>query len=208
MLRQLTPVISVIAVVTFAAPCAQAQQEQQGQQQARGNDLASSAVPQRMGGLSPDARRAAREALQATLFDVIALRYQVQQAHWNVVGEEFYQLHDLTGDFYVALNDLVDLLGEQRLARGAPSTAVVGEVAEHAKLAEMPQGYITGAQLVDTLTKSYSMLSANLTERIGLLGERGDLVSQDVLLGVGALVDKHLWLLRAHAQPAGTPASD
>lgn len=141
----------------------------------------------------------AAQALQETLYDVIALRYQVQQAHWNVVGEDFYQLHDVTGDFYEALDGLVDLVGEQRLSLGYPSTAVAGAVAEHADLAAMPNGYISAEQLVSVLNSSYSRLSANLQTRITAVGESADLVSQDVLIGVAKMIDKQRWILSSHA---------
>lgn len=35
------------------------------------------------------------------------------------------------------------------------------------------------------------------------LGQKGDLGSQDLLIGLSSVIDKHLWMLRAHSQTAG-----
>ncbi|MFP3944274.1 MAG: Dps family protein [Alphaproteobacteria bacterium] len=166
------------------------------------NALADEAAARRQAGIPEEARKAAQQALQATLSEIIVLRYQVQQAHWNVVGEEFYQLHDMTGDFYKALGEYVDVLAEQKLTRGAPASALSPDIHKAANLPALPAGYISGAQLISSLSESYAIVSKRLNQRIGQLGQKDDLGSQDLLIGLSSLIDKQLWMLRAHSQVA------
>lgn len=54
--------------------------------------------------LAAEQRKATEQALQNTVYELIALHHAVQQAHWNVVGPLFYSLHDLLGHLYKNLN--------------------------------------------------------------------------------------------------------
>ncbi|MGZ4410177.1 MAG: ferritin-like domain-containing protein [Gaiellaceae bacterium] len=78
--------------------------------------------------------------LNARLADSLDLYSQLKQAHWNVTGSDFIQLHLLYDDIAASLLEFVDLIAERatpmadRLA--AYRKAVRPGVARAAELAE------------------------------------------------------------------------
>ena len=66
-------------------------------------------------------RQVSTDALQSTLYELISLKHATHQAHWNVVGQNFYSLHDLLGELYTALGAPIDAVAERKRALGAPA---------------------------------------------------------------------------------------
>src|SRR5215813_8890920 len=68
--------------------------------------------------LSEDIRKVAAALLQARLSDVLDLEAQLKQAHWNVTGRDFFQLHELFDKLHDEVEDFVDILAERITAIG------------------------------------------------------------------------------------------
>jgi len=58
-------------------------------------------------------RRALIDLLNARLVDTIDMQTQAKFAHWNVKGEDFYQLHLLFDSIAEHVEDAVDLIAER-----------------------------------------------------------------------------------------------
>src|SRR4051812_16970187 len=68
--------------------------------------------------LSADTRSATVEILNQQLANVADLYSQTKQAHWNVRGEEFYQLHTLFDAIAEPLPEHIDSIAERTVALG------------------------------------------------------------------------------------------
>ncbi len=139
------------------------------------------------------------EALQATLYELIAQYHAVQQAHWNVQGPLFYSLHDLLGEMYHELLPLIDMTAERMRALNAAADGRPALVARTANLGHFPDGTLTDKQVLDLLTKRYKALSDHLGEQVKTTGQ-SDVSSQDLLIDVKRTIELHLWKLRAFQQ--------
>ena len=146
--------------------------------------------------LSQAERPASQQALDATLAELIALSHNTQQAHWNAVGEEFYQVHDLLGHFYEAYGPLVDSIAERSRQLGYPADGRPSSIGERAQLTEMRASEIRDVEAVAMLAGQLKTVSDRLGTRIGTVGD--DPVTQDMLIEVTTLIDKQMWLLGAH----------
>jgi starvation-inducible DNA-binding protein len=146
-------------------------------------------------------REASGKALQETLSELIAQRHAIQQAHWNIVGQNFYQLHDMTGDHYEALNDIIDVVAERKRALGMAAAGSPSAVANSANLTDIPAGLLNGPQLVSVLAERSKTISDRLHNRISTVGEQGDHATQDLLIDVASIIEKQLWMYRAHMRP-------
>ena len=58
------------------------------------------------------------QLLNQQLADVFDLYSQAKQAHWNVKGAQFFQLHELFDKLADQLQDFVDLIAERATALG------------------------------------------------------------------------------------------
>ena len=146
--------------------------------------------------LHGEVRAASATALQNTLYDLIALRHAAHQAHWNVVGSDFYQLHDFFGHLYTDLSPFIDQVAERQRAIGEPSDGRPSAVGAEAGLTEPEPVEMDGPTALAVLLENWNSESSRLYQRIDAVED--DLVTQDLLIAVTALIDKQAWQIRAH----------
>ncbi len=142
-------------------------------------------------------RAVSADALQGTLYELVALKHADHQAHWNVVGQNFYSLHDLLGELYAALAPYIDRVAERKRALAAAADADPARVATGAGLAAFPTGLVNDYDAPKLLSERYVTVAKRVEDRIKATGDAGDLVTQDLLISVGHELEKHLWMLRA-----------
>ncbi|WP_158555127.1 Dps family protein [Fulvimarina endophytica] len=148
--------------------------------------------------LSQDVRRTSTEALQQVTYDLIALQHNVHQAHWNVQGIEFYQLHEFYGELYSALLPFIDQAAERKLALGEAADGRLVPTAENTTIQPIDEGYLNDRQTLELLEANYATMSSDLYSAIDATED--DLVTQDLLIGFSHVIDKHFWQLRAHLE--------
>ncbi|WP_051882196.1 Dps family protein [Parvularcula oceani] len=154
------------------------------------DDAAASAVP-----LEEGVRGTSSEALQDTLYELIALKHMTHQSHWNVTGPLFYSLHDLLGEAYTGLGGYIDQVAERKRALGAPADGRPAAVAQNAALPGFPEGLLADDEVLDLLLTRYETVSERLQQRIGETSD--DPVTQDLLIDVARTIEKDLWMIRS-----------
>src|SRR5512134_1412825 len=78
------------------------------------------------------------ELLNARLADAIDLYAQAKQAHWNVKGTDFFQLHELFDKVAEAVEEGVDELAERAVELGGTADGTLQSVVERTTLAPYP----------------------------------------------------------------------
>lgn len=151
--------------------------------------------------LTGEQRKATNQVLQDTVYELIALRHGVQQAHWNVVGPLFYSLHDLLGHFYKDINSTIDRVAERRRALLLPVDGRPEAVAKNAQMNSVPLGLLKDYDVPKLLSQLYVVVAQRLRDRIELTG-KSDLVTQDLFIAVTDMLESHLWKLRAFQRQA------
>jgi len=147
--------------------------------------------------LSVDRRLAAAEILQGLLVDLTDLSLQGKQAHWNVRGRAFRDLHLLLDELAESAREAADTLAERCLALGIPADARAATVSRDSRLPTFPGGRVEDHQVVDLIVDDLHTLSEAGRSRLGRLGEL-DAVSQDLVMEVLEDVEKQLWTFEAH----------
>lgn len=146
--------------------------------------------------LTPAARQPSIDALQATLYEITELKHATHQAHWNVVGQNFYALHDMLGEIYQRVSLLIDTVAERKRALGAAADARPVAVAAGANLPVFPEGLLNDSEVPRLLSDRFYTVVRRTEERVMALGDT-DPSSQDVLIDVTRELEKDLWQLRA-----------
>jgi DNA-binding ferritin-like protein len=78
------------------------------------------------------------EILNQQLANVSDLQSQTKQAHWNVRGPEFYQLHKLFDDLAEPLGEHIDTIAERTVTLGGFALGTVRCAANSSELDEFP----------------------------------------------------------------------
>jgi len=138
--------------------------------------------------------------LNQRLADTFDLYSQIKQAHWNVKGMEFIQLHRFFDELAAAVLEYVDLIAERVTALGGIALGTTRITAAQSQLPEFPTNLLAGRQLVEVLTQRYASYASSTRDVISKSAEAGDVVTADLFTGISRAIDKHLWMLEAHLQ--------
>ena len=138
--------------------------------------------------------------LNQHLADTIDLYSQAKQAHWNVKGPEFFQLHELFDKLAGEAEGYVDLIAERVTALGGTAAGTVRMSAAASRLEEYPLDVSRGLSSVEALVAAYASLAGTTREAIESAERAGDADTADLFTEVSRGLDKSLWFLEAHLQ--------
>jgi starvation-inducible DNA-binding protein len=138
--------------------------------------------------------------LNQHLADTFDLYGQAKQAHWNVKGPQFHQLHELFDELAEELRAYVDLIAERATALGGLALGTVRMSAGASRLAEYPLDAGGSMGHVEALAERFAALAATTRSAIEATGRLGDADTADLLTEVSRGLDKSLWFLEAHLQ--------
>ena len=148
--------------------------------------------------LSEGTRVGVVEILSKTLATTTDLKTQVKQAHWNVKGKNFYQLHELFDEMAGELEEYTDTIAERITALGGTAMGTVRIAAAESVLAEYPVEIVDGVEHLNALADRYAVYGKHLREAIAKTDELGDADTADLYTEISRTIDKRLWFLEAH----------
>jgi len=150
--------------------------------------------------LAEDSREKVIEHLNLRLADVIDLKTQAKQAHWNVKGHHFIGLHELFDRVATAAEAHTDLIAERITALGGTAMGTARVVAQRSTLSEYPLEIFDGTAHVDALSTAMSDFGKKVRQNIDDTEELGDKDTADLFTEVSRELDKLLWFVEAHIQ--------
>ncbi|WP_328891143.1 Dps family protein [Streptomyces sp. NBC_00316] len=146
--------------------------------------------------LSEENRRITGDALQGALTDLLDLSLVAKQAHWNLYGPRFRSIHLQLDEVVTAARAYADTVAERAAAIGVSPDGRAATVAKTSGLPGFPEGWISDEQVVAVLVEAYGMLVNRMRSRIEAT-EKADAVSQDLLIGLTAELEKEHWMFQA-----------
>ena len=146
------------------------------------------------------AREKLVELLNARLADSFDLYSQLKQAHWNVKGPDFIQLHALYDDVAESVLEHVDEIAERATALGGLALGTARMTADATTLDEYPLDAVARSETVEVIADRLASYGANVRAAIETADELGDMDTADLFTEVSRAIDKHLWFVEAHMQ--------
>jgi starvation-inducible DNA-binding protein len=134
----------------------------------------------------------------ANSFDLLS---QTKQAHWNVKGEHFYQLHLLFDQSAEVLEKHVDDLAERATALGGIAMGTARMAAKSSAIPEFPMVF-AGMDCVRALVERWAKQGASVRKAIDEADKAGDIGTSDLFTEMVRELDKYLWFFEAHLQAA------
>jgi starvation-inducible DNA-binding protein len=147
-----------------------------------------------------DQRTRLVDLLNARLADTLDLASQVKYAHWNVKGNDFFQLHELFDELAESLREFADTIAERAAALGGRADGTLRQAAERSTIPEYPTDVVDGPDHVAALADRYAAYAAAVRQAADEAEKLGDMATNDLFIEVARTVDKHLWFLEAHLQ--------
>ena len=146
------------------------------------------------------------EKAQALAIELNALlaHYQVfymntRGYHWNIKGQQFFELHEKFEEIYTDLQTKIDELAERILTLGFTPDHSFSQYLEKSKIAEH-QNATTGKDCVDGLVKGFSSLIEKQREILAKAGDAEDEGTVSLMSDYIGEQEKLMWMLNAYMQ--------
>lgn len=148
--------------------------------------------------LDSDVRSQVISILNQSLAATLDLKTQTKQAHWNVKGIDFYQLHELFDEMAGELEEYVDMVAERVTALGGTALGTARIAATESILPEYPMDAVDGEEHIVALAERFAAYGKHVREAIAKTDELGDADTADLYTEISRTIDKRLWFLEAH----------
>jgi starvation-inducible DNA-binding protein len=148
--------------------------------------------------LSDHIRKGSIILLQACLSGALDLEAQTKQAHWNVKGRDFIQLHELFDKVHEIVETFVDTLAERITTLGGVADGRVQTTAKRSGLYEYSLETSTGEQHLKVIAAVLGQFGKAARANIEAAAELGDADTADVFTEISRETDKQLWFVEAH----------
>jgi len=148
--------------------------------------------------LSADIREQVVALLNHSLAATLDLKTQTKQAHWNVKGKDFYQLHELFDAMASEIEEYVDMVAERVTALGGTALGTARLAADRSILPEYPVDAVNGEDHVTALADRYATYAKHVRAAIDQTDALGDADTADLYTEISRTIDKRLWFLEAH----------
>ena len=136
------------------------------------------------------------ENLQKVLVDLIELHVQGKQAHWNVVGRNFRDLHLQLDEIIADARLFADETAERMRALHAVPDGRSTTVAETTSLAPFPMGLVSTADTVSIVVDMLNACVGTMRDVHDQVDEE-DPTSADILHGFIEKLEQYAWMVDA-----------
>ena len=124
----------------------------------------------------------------------LAIGYK--QAHWNLVGRDFIQLHELTDRLAGEAHTHTDTVAERALALGGTVDGTLQAAAETSPLPAFPRQERNATRLIEELLGRLDVAVAAM--RGSMDASANEPNTQDVYVEILRALEKDRWMLQAH----------
>ncbi|WP_427173628.1 Dps family protein [Arthrobacter sp. 92] len=139
--------------------------------------------------------------LQAVLADLIELHVQGKQAHWNIVGTNFRDLHLQLDEIVEAARNFADEMAERMRALHALPDGRSSTVAQTTSLAQFPAGLINTKDAIDRIVAALEAAVGTMRKVHDEVDEE-DPTTADLLHAFIAKLEQYAWMVNAETMKA------
>ncbi|ASQ96532.1 MULTISPECIES: Dps family protein [Streptomyces] len=136
------------------------------------------------------------QALQQIVVDLVELHLQGKQAHWNVVGHNFRDLHLQLDQIVDDARESADTIAERMRALATVPDGRSETVAATTTLPAFPAGEVNVSTVVDLVTSRLRATADTLRTHHDQV-DNEDPPTADLLHGIIDSLEKHAWMVSA-----------
>jgi starvation-inducible DNA-binding protein len=150
--------------------------------------------------LSPDTKEKVVEVMQERLAEALDMYSQAKFAHWNVKGDNFYQLHLVFDKVAETVFPQIDAIAERLTQLGGVANGTVRQAAMVSKIPEYKVELINGMDHVTALADALGHYCEELREASDKIDEIGDEPTSDFFKQLVVEAEEVLYFLESHLE--------
>lgn len=148
-------------------------------------------------GLTMDAGKRVSDTLQERLASMVDLSLTLKHIHWNVVGANFIGVHQMLDPQFAGTLTMIDDLAERIAALGGVPSGLPGRLTKARAWDDYSLDRADSLAHLGALDVVYSgVIKAHRVAMESMAVD--DRVSEDVLIGQDAVLERYQWFVRSH----------
>jgi starvation-inducible DNA-binding protein len=137
--------------------------------------------------------------LNTMLADEYLLYTKTRNAHWNIQGKNFLEMHKLFESQYEALDIIIDDTAERVRALGHFALGSLKNFLDVARLSEQNDDFTDQDHILNTLLEDHESIIRTLRRDITAVSDQyKDLGTADFMTGIMEQHEKIAWMLRSY----------
>jgi len=137
--------------------------------------------------------------LNTLLANEYVLYTKTRNAHWNIQGDNFIELHKFFESQYDSLNIIIDDTAERVRALGHFALGSLKDFLKVAQLSEQNDNFSDQNHIIKTLLEDHESIIHSLRNHIVIItDEFKDLGTADFMTGLMEQHEKMAWMLRSY----------
>ena len=150
--------------------------------------------------LSDDVKKQVTQAMAAPLAEALDLYSQAKFAHWNVKGDNFYQLHLVFDHVAKVIGKQVDPIAERITQLGGVANGTVRQASCTSTIPEYDVDAIVGMDHVRALAGSLGHYAKTLRDASSKIDDIGDEPTSDFFNQLIVDAEEQLYFLESHLE--------
>ncbi|MCE2926639.1 MAG: DNA starvation/stationary phase protection protein Dps [Rickettsiales bacterium] len=135
--------------------------------------------------------------LNQSLAELIALKLNAKQAHWNVKGKNFQQLHELFDQVATEADGFADLVAERIVQLGGIAEGTIAHLNKRASDTTYPAVQESDKH-VKLIATAIAGAAGHTRAAIDTSSDHADQVSADIFTEITRGLDKLQWFVSSH----------
>ena len=137
------------------------------------------------------------DTLNRHLADQMILCVKLRNYHWNITGPQFFNLHNLTEEYYDYFAEAVDEVAERiRQLDGTPLSTMESYL-KHATIDEEQTTSFTAEEVVERLLTDFQTLHNDSEQILSTAEDSGDTATADAMSDQINWMEESIWMLKA-----------
>ena len=138
--------------------------------------------------------------LNTLLADEYILYTKTRNAHWNIEGKNFSELHKFFEGQYESLDIIIDNTAERVRALGHFALGTLKDFLQVTRLSEQNDKFSDQNSIIQTILTDHESIIRFLCKDIIIATECKDLGTADFMTGIMEQHEKMAWMLRSYLQ--------
>lgn len=120
---------------------------------------------------------------------------KLRNFHWNVEGQDFFELHQEFENEYNSVKKNIDIIAERIRVFGIKPSMTIPEILEISEIKEVKANQMTPLAMVTDLLKDFDILHHKMLDVINAALETGDNVTEQIVTDFMRDLEKRNWML-------------
>jgi len=141
-----------------------------------------------------------KDLLQKYVSNLAVLNVKLHNVHWNVVGKEFFRIHEFTEEIYDKLFEQFDEVAELLKTKDLLPLSTMAEYLENTDIEEIKAKDFSTSESLEIVAKDLNLMRELATNIRNTADEEGDFETVAIFEDYVADYSLNIWFLNAMAK--------